>query len=214
MFALLVVSCGPASTPAPAAPAEATAPEGPADDPWQPDGDVDAPDEAAAPEAAPPSRATPPARPTPTRALPPAAQAMLDAHNRVRAQHCAAPLTWSPQLATAAQAWANKLDGDGCAFEHSRTSYGENLAAGTTGALPPEAVVAMWYDEVKGYSFAQPGFSMQTGHFTQVVWRATTAVGCGMAQCKGMDLWVCNYDPPGNYERQYPSNVLPVGCRP
>jgi hypothetical protein len=28
-----------------------------------------------------------------------------------------------------------------------------------------------------------------------------------------MDIWVCEYDPPGNWERQYRENVLPVGCR-
>ena len=49
-----------------------------------------------------------------------------------------------------------------------RFAYG-TLAAGTTGTLDGRAVTAMWYDEVKGYSFQQPGFSMQTGHFTQVV---------------------------------------------
>ena len=138
---------------------------------------------------------------------------LVAAHNRVRAQHCAPPLTWSTTLAQVAQQWANTLRDRGCKFEHSGGQYGENLAAGTTGAMDPEAVVAMWYDEVKGYSFKQPGFSMQTGHFTQVVWRGTTSVGCGMAQCGGNDIWVCNYDPPGNWEGQYPEQVRPVGCK-
>jgi hypothetical protein len=53
---------------------------------------------------------------------------------------------------------------------------------------------------------------MDTGHFTQVVWRATTHVGCGTASCTGLVLWVCNYDPPGNVERGYRANVLPPGC--
>ena len=128
-------------------------------------------------------------------------------------QHCAQPLTWSPKLAQAAQQWANTLKAKGCAFEHSGGATGENLAAGTTGALDARATVAMWYDEIKGYSFKQPGFSMQTGHFTQVVWRGTTSVGCGKSQCKGMDIWVCEYDPPGNWEGQYREQVLPVGCK-
>jgi uncharacterized protein YkwD len=141
------------------------------------------------------------------------AQRLVAAHNQYRAKHCAQPLTWSPKLAQVAQQWANSLRDQGCKFAHSGGSYGENLAAGTTGAMDPESVVAMWYDEVKGYSFQQPGFSMQTGHFTQVVWRSTTQLGCGMAQCKGNDIWVCEYDPPGNWEGRYKQEVLPAGCK-
>ena len=141
------------------------------------------------------------------------ARAFVAAHNRVRAKHCANPLTWSAKLAQVAQKWANSLRDKGCAFGHSNGAYGENLAAGTSGTLDPEAVVAMWYDEVAHYRFPDGGFSMQTGHFTQVVWRRTAQVGCGRSHCKDMDIWVCEYDPPGNWEGQYRENVLPVGCR-
>jgi len=141
------------------------------------------------------------------------AQALIEAHNRVRAKHCAGPLTWSPKLAQVAQRWANSLRDKGCAFGHSNGDYGENLAAGSTGLLDPEAVVKMWYDEIAQYKFPNGGFSMQTGHFTQVVWRGTTQVGCGRSQCKGLDIWVCEYDPAGNWEGQYRENVLPLGCR-
>ena len=41
-------------------------------------------------------------------------QAYLDAHNTVRSQHGANPLTWSNELSSTAQAWANK-----CVFQHS-----------------------------------------------------------------------------------------------
>jgi len=156
-----------------------------------------------------PSRGEP-ARTPP--AAPREAQALVDAHNRVRAKHCAGPLAWSPKLAQVAQQWANSLRDQGCAFGHSKGSYGENLAAGSTGILDPESVVKMWYDEVAQYKFPNGGFSMKTGHFTQVVWRATTHVGCGHSQCKGMDIWVCEYDPAGNWEGQYRENVLPLGC--
>jgi len=141
------------------------------------------------------------------------AQAFVDAHNRVRAQHCAGALSWSPKLAQVAQQWANSLRDKKCSFAHSGGSYGENLAAGTTGTLSPESVVGMWYDEVAHYKFPDGGFSMETGHFTQVVWRGTTQVGCGTSRCNGMDIWVCEYDPAGNWEGQYRDNVLPRGCR-
>jgi len=180
----------------------------------------------APPGATPPTEPPPSAPADPPRGDPPRdpareaprapsddAQALVDAHNAYRAKHCAAPLTWSPKLATVAQAWASSLRDQGCKFGHSQGNYGENLAAGTSGAMDANAVVAMWYDESKQYDFARGAFSMQTGHFTQVVWKGTTQVGCGRSQCNGMDIWVCEYDPPGNWEGQYRENVSPRGCR-
>ena len=43
-------------------------------------------------------------------------QAYLDAHNTFRSQHGANPLTWSSELASTAQAWANQ-----CIWGHSGT---------------------------------------------------------------------------------------------
>ena len=138
----------------------------------------------------------------------------VDAHNRYRAKHCAPPLVWSKQLADVAQKWANTLRDKGCIFGHSPgMKYGENLAAGTQGALDPERTVDMWYDEIRLYKFPNGGFSMETGHFTQVVWRSTSQVGCGHVTCKGNDIYVCNYDPPGNWEGRYRQEVLPASCK-
>jgi len=175
---------------------------------------------AAAPAEVPPE--SPPVAETQTApvvaaaATPSMSTALLEEHNRVRARHCAAPLTWSPALAADAQRWARSLRDRGCAFEHSRSSHGENLAAGTSGTLDAAAVVGMWVEEQQDYDFARGGFSMGTGHFTQVVWRATTQLGCGMATCPGeggMDIFVCNYEVAGNLEGAYRENVKPEGCR-
>jgi pathogenesis-related protein 1 len=162
-----------------------------------------------------------PAKPAPKPAEPPkgdkmdsVAQQFIEAHNRVRAKHCAPPLTWSKKLADIAQHWANTLRDKGCVFGHSPgAKYGENLAAGTEGALDPTSTVDMWYDEIKLYKFPSGGFSMRTGHFTQLVWRSTRQVGCGHVTCKGNDVYVCNYDPPGNWEGQYKNEVLPASCK-
>ncbi len=140
------------------------------------------------------------------------AQGFVEAHNRVRAKHCASPLRWSKKLAASAQSWADGLAKRGCAMQHSGGKYGENLAAGTRGMLDAAAAVAMWYGEAKSYSFRRGGFSMKTGHFTQVVWRGTKELGCGRASCGGMDVFVCQYDPPGNVEGQYRDNVQAPGC--
>ena len=77
----------------------------------------------------------------------------------------------------------------------------------------------MWYDEIAYYDFGNPGQlkagseNKMIGHFTQVVWKDSTQLGCGIA--KGTDNFVygvCNYSPPGNYigASNYQNNVLPL----
>ena len=66
------------------------------------------------------------------------------------------------------------------------------------------------------YNYAKPGFSSDTGHFTQVVWKSSTQVGCGAAEgtktiegnlYKAFYL-VCQYTPSGKMQGQFPDNVL------
>lgn len=70
--------------------------------------------------------------------------------------------------------------------------------------------VDAWYDEIDQYSYSNPGFSMSTGHFTQVVWKSTTKLGCAYQYCDSMwsNYVVCEYDPAGNYDGEYAENVL------
>jgi DHA1 family inner membrane transport protein len=135
-----------------------------------------------------------------------AGQEALSAHNALRAKHGVPPLSWSGSLAATAQDWANR-----CVFEHSNNG-GENLATGTTGAYSQAQFVRDWYSEIASYDFAS-GTSKggDIGHFTQVVWKSTTQVGCGIASCAdGNDLFVCNYSPAGNWDGQYIENVPPA----
>jgi uncharacterized protein YkwD len=138
---------------------------------------------------------------------------LLEAQNLMRKQHCAPPLAWSDKVAQSARRWADKLEKRGCALEHSRSEYGENLAGGPADGLSPERVARVWYDEIRGYNFRKGSFSMNTGHFTQLVWVSSRHMGCGKATCKDREVWVCNYDPPGNLQGDYKRNVLPTSCR-
>ncbi|MCS6813066.1 MAG: pathogenesis-related family 1 protein [Cyanobacteria bacterium] len=127
------------------------------------------------------------------------AQEMVAAHNRWRSQVGVPPLRWSPQLASYAQDWANQLAARG-AFEHRRDSpYGENLFWGQGRRWSPTEVVNDWGSEVKDYDYATNSCRGVCGHYTQVVWRDTTEVGCGVARSGNQEIWVCNYNPPGNY---------------
>ncbi|MDY7230138.1 CAP domain-containing protein [Hyalangium rubrum] len=148
----------------------------------------------------------------------PLARDMLAAHNQVRATAspapvpALAPLAWSVNAATTAQAWA-----DQCKFEHNskRGNLGENIAAATQGGLSNTGVVTNWAAEAASYDYGlnacAPG--KQCGHYTQIVWRNTTHVGCAMKLCdknspfQGFtrwEFWVCNYSPPGNFVGQRP----------
>ncbi|KAG0226245.1 hypothetical protein BGW41_004242 [Actinomortierella wolfii] len=118
-------------------------------------------------------------------------QQILDVHNYYRALHGAPPLTWNDG---AAYHGYNHIQA--CQFRHSGTrEFGENLGAGYQSF---SQAIAAWYDEVNKYDYNRPGFSGATGHFTQVVWRSTTSVGCAKKYCGSWTIYICNYSPPGN----------------
>lgn len=140
----------------------------------------------------------------------------LNEHNRFRALHGAAPLTWSQPLADAAYKWGSR-----CVFQHSQGvvgPYGENLAATAgyktdivTGACKP------WEDEAPQYTPDNPNYS----HFTQMVWKSTTQLGCAAVTCPAGSIfdaqygpatfYVCEYNPPGNV---YPADNFRANVQP
>ena len=136
---------------------------------------------------------------------------MSAAHNRAREALEIPPLTWSPELAQFAQSWADKLQRDGCALQHRPGSgpdaqrHGENLFSATGQAASAESVVETWLAEAANYNAKTGQCRGVCGHYTQVVWRGSERLGCGMAACGDTEVWVCNYDPPGNFvgERPY-----------
>ena len=142
-------------------------------------------------------------------------QEALAAHNELRDRHCVPPLQWSAELARTAQNWADR-----CVWEHSSADLGENLWKGTAGGWSTTEQVRDWYGEIASYDFetGESADGQAVGHFTQVVWRETTHVGCGSAMCDGEEMLVCNYAPRGNFSMMgqeaetYRRNVPPP-CR-
>ncbi|MFD3430777.1 CAP family protein [Nocardia fluminea] len=136
------------------------------------------------------------------------AQEVLDAHNSLRARHGAAPLKLDADLNRQAQDWADHLSRTGMFGHRPNNRYGENLYAAVGATTSGLSVTEAWYDEVGDYNFDSPGFSMSTGHFTQVVWKDTTKIGVGLAIRDNTTYVVANYDPPGNDLGRFPENVL------
>jgi len=58
--------------------------------------------------------------------------------------------------------------------------------------------VDAWYNEVKLYDFSKPGWNTATGHFTALVWKSTSKLGCAVNTACGMATYVCQYQAPGN----------------
>ncbi len=132
---------------------------------------------------------------------------ILDAHNRARAAVGVPALSWNADLAEEAASWARHLAEIG-EMRHSdnaaRPGQGENLATGTAGYFGLDALVGFWSDEGRLYrpgvfpNVSRTGSWHDIGHYSQMVWRETTEVGCGLASGGGMDYLVCRYSPPGN----------------
>lgn len=111
-----------------------------------------------------------------------------------------APLSWSSSLAADAQRYADTL-AKTCDLRHAQTEYGENLFAGS-GRYGPGDVVGRWAKERGCFHYDEFPASCDCtcGHYTQLVWADTQRLGCGMATCAdGTEIWVCRYDPAGNF---------------
>jgi len=137
------------------------------------------------------------------------AQTALDFHNAKRRDVDEAPLQWSTKLAAVAQNWANHLAKDeGCSLIHSQNnSYGENLFGGPGGPYTALDAAQAWYSEIAKFHYGvlTDANWYATGHYTQMIWHATTQVGMGQATCSGGGTVIAaEYNPPGNYIGQKP----------
>lgn len=146
---------------------------------------------------------------------PPELVGITDAHNAVRAMvQTATPLpalVWSDSLEATAKAWGmmcQNTDGNSILDHNPNRSagheqefgyVGENIYA-SGGTATGQAAVAKWTEERANYHYPDP-YSPQTGHYTQIVWRTTRAVGCALVNCPNIgypSTVICDYGPGGN----------------
>lgn len=136
-------------------------------------------------------------------------QRLLAGHNRERTALGIPPLAWNELLERDARAYADHLTKVGY-LVHSEDApgetdpQGENLWAGTRGYYGPESMVGLWVAEKKDYrpgifpNNSISGDLERVGHYTQVMWRSSRAVGCAVAHGRADDFLVCRYSEGGN----------------
>jgi hypothetical protein len=153
--------------------------------------------------------------------------AILYHHNAARANHGAGEMTWCTECEANARIAAER-----CVFEHflpQGVSEGQNLFTVSGNSFNVTAgITESWYKAELPFMNGHYGEPQipddvfhQVGHFTQVVWKGTTSVGCFSKDCGtnmevngqvGSELnkfTVCNYLPPGNVNNNYDVNVQP-----
>ncbi len=122
---------------------------------------------------------------------------------------------WDPSAETVAKGWAAQ-----CNFNHNpNPDGGENIYASCSNSTPVTITgtdaVSSWSAEANNYVYPATGgnctstdTTLGCGHYTQLVWRTTTGVGCAVQQCTtnspcgGFPDWafvVCDYTPAGNW---------------
>ena len=135
-------------------------------------------------------------------------EAVLDSHNRERARHGVAPVAWSEVLADHAATYAARLARSGV-LRHDPTPgrrrvEGENLWAGSRDLFSYRVILSTMTDEGRLFrpgrfpDVSRTGDWSAVGHYSQIIWPTTVAVGCAMASNADHDFLVCRYGPPGN----------------
>ncbi len=133
-------------------------------------------------------------------------EAVVARHNAIRQElYSGADVSWSTTIASTAQAYAEVLATKGTMEHDPDTPYGENLAIATYN-IDYTISTNMWYEEKSDYDYASNSCidGAMCGHYTQIIWKDSTEIGCGSAIIKtgrfenGV-IVVCRYNPSGNY---------------
>eukprot|EP00117_Sycon_ciliatum_P031963 scpid96060/ scgid24897/ Peptidase inhibitor 16; Cysteine-rich protease inhibitor len=144
------------------------------------------------------------------------------------------PLQWDDTLARVANQYARRCivgHNPRRTTEYNRLSGKTYHSVGENFFVDPrldEASVVIWshgswHREISQYDYATNRCKQHTcGHYTQMVWSATTSIGCATHICnrRGSTNWplpsrdklrmtFCNYGPGGNYQGQRPYMACP-----
>ncbi len=139
------------------------------------------------------------------------ATSILAVHNQERAAVGVPPLIWSDMIAAGAQTWADNVLATGKMVHSTGTGYGENIAwRGPPGSTTMAGLQQGWVNEKNIYVPGTPP-SYSNGHYTAMVDKKSSEVGCGLASGPGgpggqmgSDVLVCRYNPPGNWNNEPP----------
>lgn len=153
-------------------------------------------------------------------------QRILDGHNSIRQRLGVPKLRWSTSLESYAAGWANYLTTEldceprrrgSIGLPRHKNGIGENLQVINSVRFDDGRIEVASVDENKvvlgwarqgidfNYTDNKCGVGKVCDNYTQVVWRDSQVVGCAAASCADKSqIWVCNYDPPGNFVGQKP----------
>uniref|UniRef100_F7A2L3 SCP domain-containing protein n=1 Tax=Ciona intestinalis TaxID=7719 RepID=F7A2L3_CIOIN len=142
----------------------------------------------------------------------------VDAHNFNRANVIPRAsnmlkMSWNSSLGKLAQNYANN-----CVYKHSKNRtnigsfwyVGENMYLQSyfdTRSKALDNAIGSWQSESDNYNYQINRCSSGElcGHYTQMVWADSHALGCGVANCRNTaQLVICNYGPGGNVNRARP----------
>lgn len=147
------------------------------------------------------------------------AKAMISAHNEIRLNATPKPdpalplLTWSTELAQKALAWAEQCQ---LGLDPSQVDLGQNITGTTANKVRTAQLVEVaWGSQAASYDYEKNTCAAGKPciEYKQVVWRATTQVGCAVTLCdvnsplsnaSEWNLWVCFYSPAGNQAGERP----------
>ena len=155
-------------------------------------------------------------------------EVLLAQHNKYRKAHEVPELELDNELIKLAEDYSAALaynadkyyDVPSLSKNKNKERVGENIFTCTSSLkinncydIESTKPVDEWYNEIKNYNYSQPGFTIDSSHFSQLVWKETTKVGCG-ASVKDDGVTykvVCNYYKPGNVlsVSKFEENVLP-----
>ncbi|KAF2686760.1 PR-1-like protein [Lentithecium fluviatile CBS 122367] len=146
---------------------------------------------------------------------------VLDAHWYWRRVHCAQDLQWDPALALEAFKSVNA-----CTEKVQHDRAGSNLSGVSPSPENREiwlnfarTAIHGWHEEETKYPYGSAGYEDTWGHFTQMVWRDSSRLGCALSKCddftkKFPGRIYCFYENVGNNiaPGEFEKNVWPPVC--